>query len=704
VLLATNLRDHTAELRARLNRGIALLSKGRPHEARTVLDSVLADARRRGDQRASAYALLNLGVIAMQRHEYAAALEHWEQTIKLLHALRDRIPRARTLANLAELRARLGLLDHAEHALTFGRRTLGPGMTAGRAAHFARVAARVALARGRTVEARREIEAAIADGEVGGDRDFLGESYRVAARVALEDGDLTRAMQAISKAEPLATKDDARAEMALLGALHDRAAGNLDSKGAFAALSLARSVGDEELLREAHVLVAEMHRNSESEDIARAHIEQAISLRDKVANSLPADVRAAYLARLDVARLSALQAQLAELGRSCAAEGAPPSSNPSTAVSSVTREIIGDDPAIRGLLAAIRKVARSSSTVLVRGESGTGKELVAEALHRASDRAQGPMVTVNCAALVETLLLSELFGHEKGAFTGAFARRRGRFELAEGGTLFLDEIGDISPRTQVALLRVLQERTFERVGGTSAIRANVRIVCATHRDLRSMVERGEFREDLYYRLRGITLEVPPLRARLGDLPRVSEHLLRRIAAERGESLKTLSPDAIELLARHRWPGNVRELENALRAASLFAESSVITGSDLVDNVDDLRAIAQVPGSGRATPIPAAPTPVMDSDVVLSDVDSEVDAPLPAGEANATAVAYAQVRQGAVSLSDIKRQIERDCIARALAETKGNITRAAALLGMKRPRLSQLVKQYGLAAVSSEGLG
>src|SRR5262249_39693349 len=156
-------------------------------------------------------------------------------------------------------------------------------------------------------------------------------------------------------------------------------------------------------------------------------------------------------------------------------------------------------------------------------------------------------------------------------FTGAVARRRGRFEMAEGGTLFLDEIGDISPRTQVALLRVLQERTFERVGGTTSIRTNCRIICATHRDLRAMVERGEFREDLYYRLRGITLEGPPLRNRIGDLPRIAENLLTRIAAERAEGTKTLAQDAIDLLMRHKWPGNVRELDNALRAATLFAE-------------------------------------------------------------------------------------------------------------------------------------
>jgi len=260
-------------------------------------------------------------------------------------------------------------------------------------------------------------------------------------------------------------------------------------------------------------------------------------------------------------------------------------------------------------------VARSNSTVLIRGESGTGKELVAEALHRASERATGPLVSVNCAALVETLLLSELFGHEKGAFTGAASRRRGRFEMAEGGTLFLDEIGDISARTQVALLRVLQEKTFERVGGAQPIRANVRVICATHRDLKAMVERGDFREDLYYRLKGITLEVPALRARLGDLPKIAEHLLGRVATERSEQPKTMTTDAVELLQRHRWPGNIRELENVLRAVSLFAEGEVITASDLIENVDDLRTLAQ---SGPASQPPMSLEPAPGSAVELLD--------------------------------------------------------------------------------------
>jgi transcriptional regulator with GAF, ATPase, and Fis domain len=312
---------------------------------------------------------------------------------------------------------------------------------------------------------------------------------------------------------------------------------------------------------------------------------------------------------------------------------------------------------------------------------------------------------VNCAALVETLLLSELFGHEKGAFTGAIARRRGRFEMADGGTLFLDEIGDISARTQVALLRVLQERTFERVGGTAPIRVNVRVICATHRDLKAMVDRGEFREDLYYRLRGITLEVPPLRARMGDLARICDHLLSRIALERGEKKKSLTRDALELLACHRWPGNVRELENALRAASLFAEDPLISSAVILDNVEDLRNLRADPQSVRESGYDSVilTTSPPGGEAAGNDADflETPGGPLPPGEASATEVAYAHVRGGTISLPDIKRQIERDCVARALAETRGNITRAAALLGMKRPRLSQLVKQYGLAAVQSE---
>ncbi|HEY8074668.1 MAG TPA: sigma 54-interacting transcriptional regulator, partial [Labilithrix sp.] len=506
-----------------------------------------------------------------------------------------------------------------------------------------------------------------------------------------------------AQAEPLVSTARAKAELAIVRALYLRAAGQPAIDSAVDALSLARAAGDEDLLAEIHAVLTMLHRDAGDLQAAQAHCCRAIAVRDQLAAGLPADIRAAFLAKPEILTLARLQASLANQDEEVVSiEETPRPSRARMEPVGAPREIIGDDPQIRSLVIAIRKVARSNSTLLIRGESGTGKELVAEALHRASDRATGPLVSVNCAALVETLLLSELFGHEKGAFTGAAARRRGRFELAEGGTLFLDEIGDISARTQVALLRVLQEKTFERVGGTQPIHANVRVICATHRDLRAMVERGEFREDLYYRLRGITLEVPALRQRMGDLPKIADHLLSRIAIERAEDKKALAGDAIELLQRHRWPGNIRELENVLRAVALFAEGETINAGDLVENVDDLRTLAQSgPTSQRATDVPSirhlTPVPPPPSSGEAEIGDDESSAVLPDGESGATSAAYAQVRQGAVSLSDMKRQIERDCIARALGETKGNITRAAALLGMKRPRLSQLVKQYGLSA-------
>jgi transcriptional regulator with GAF, ATPase, and Fis domain/tetratricopeptide (TPR) repeat protein len=693
----------TEEVRARLNRGIALLSKGFSDEARAIFEAVFGEGERMGDARICAFALENLAVVATLRHDYAESLSLTERTLKLRERIGDRLKTALVLTNLAGLRRRLGLLDHAEHAVVFGRRTLGPGMPPAHSAFFSIQAARTALMRSNTVEARREASRAIAESESGGLRAYVCEACCIATRVALEDGDLSRAAELLERARPEATTDELRAELALVTAGYARACGDEGDASALEALAAARACGKEDLIIEAHALLAEIHRAAGRNETARAHVDGAAALRDQIAGTLSPDVRAAFLSRPDLVSLGRLQVLLTERTSQndlpAASQAVPKSS--SRPPPATPREIVGDDPAVRGLLVAIRKVARASSTVLVRGESGTGKELVAEAIHRASERATGPLVTVNCAALVETLLLSELFGHEKGAFTGAIARRRGRFEMAEGGTLFLDEIGDISARTQVALLRVLQERTFERVGGTTPIRANVRVICATHRDLKAMVERGEFREDLYYRLRGITLEVPPLRARMGDLPRISEHLLARIAIERGEPRKSLSADAVDLLGRHRWPGNIRELENALRAASLFAEGEIITATTLLDNVDDLRAAAP---SIKMRIAPAIGSGVV-GDEVSGDDDEGVESgegPLPNVEANATAVAYSQVRTGVTSLPDIKRQIERDCIARALAETKGNITRAAALLGMKRPRLSQLVKQYGLAAVSSEG--
>jgi Nif-specific regulatory protein len=237
--------------------------------------------------------------------------------------------------------------------------------------------------------------------------------------------------------------------------------------------------------------------------------------------------------------------------------------------------VVGHTASMRRVFDQVRRVAKWDSTVLILGESGTGKELIASAIHYNSPRAHQPLIRLNCAALPETLLESELFGHEKGAFTGAVKQRKGRFEQADGGTLFLDEIGEISPMFQAKLLRVLQEGELERVGGNQTVRVNVRIVAATNRDLESEVEKGQFREDLYYRLNVMAIRVPALRERSADIPDLTEFLLDKIARQQGRKL-SITDSAIRLLMSHRWPGNVRELENCLERSAIMSEDGSIT--------------------------------------------------------------------------------------------------------------------------------
>ncbi|MCK6529298.1 sigma-54 dependent transcriptional regulator [Myxococcota bacterium] len=244
--------------------------------------------------------------------------------------------------------------------------------------------------------------------------------------------------------------------------------------------------------------------------------------------------------------------------------------------------IIGHSDGLRRVLDVVRQVAPAQATVLITGESGTGKELIAEALHHLSPRAQGPMVKLACAALPETLLESELFGHEAGAFTGATGLRKGRFELADGGTLFLDEVAEMSAATQVKLLRVLQQGEIERVGGSRTLRVDVRIVAATHRDLQAEVKVGRFREDLYWRLHVIRIHLPPLRERIGDVPLLVDHFVRRFAERNGKAIQGVSPEAMDLLSNHAWPGNVRELENTIERAVVLCRGARIVEADLPD--------------------------------------------------------------------------------------------------------------------------
>jgi DNA-binding NtrC family response regulator len=249
--------------------------------------------------------------------------------------------------------------------------------------------------------------------------------------------------------------------------------------------------------------------------------------------------------------------------------------------------IVGDSPPMQHVFDIVRQAAPTSATVLIQGPSGTGKELVAHAIHRLSNRAKGPFIAVHCAALSSTLLESELFGHERGAFTGAVARRKGRFELADGGTLFLDEISEIDPATQVKLLRVLEERRFERVGGVEPVEVDIRLIAATNRDLKELVAQGKFREDLFFRLNVVDIYLPPLSGRTGDIPLLCSLFLRECAERNGKPVPSITPDALNLLAAYPWPGNVRELRNTIEKMVVLGSGEKLTARDVPAGIREI---------------------------------------------------------------------------------------------------------------------
>jgi len=327
--------------------------------------------------------------------------------------------------------------------------------------------------------------------------------------------------------------------------------------------------------------------------------------------------------------------------------------------------IVGRSPAMQEVYRLLSRAVATDLTVLISGESGTGKELVARALHDFGKRVRGPFVAINMAAMPRELIESELFGHEKGAFTGAIARSTGRFEQAAGGTLFLDEIGDMPPETQTRLLRVLQEGEYQSVGGRSPLRTDARIVVATHRDLPHLVRQGLFREDLYYRLAVLPIRLPPLRERSEDIPDLVQHFLARAAAS-GLPTKTFTPAALDRLRAHGWPGNVRELENLVRRLAALCSEDVIEARAVEG---ELAEVDDRPGSGRESLAEAAERHLRDY--------------------------FAAHRQGlpAAGLYErVMREVERPLISLSLAATKGNQIRAAALLGLNRNTLRKKIRE------------
>ena len=337
--------------------------------------------------------------------------------------------------------------------------------------------------------------------------------------------------------------------------------------------------------------------------------------------------------------------------------------------------LIGRSPAMQEIYRVIARLTTTDLTVMINGESGAGKELVARALHDYGRRRQGPFVAINMAAIPRELIESELFGHERGAFTGATNRHVGRFEQANGGTLFLDEIGDMPPEAQTRLLRVLQEGEFTAVGGRQPIRANARIVAATHRDLRALIRTGQFREDLFYRLNVVPIRLPPLRERPDDIPVLAQHFLNKAQSE-GLPAKTLDPGAMALLSAYRWPGNVRELENLIRRLAALVPQPVITEAVLAEELADYVPVEEPVETANGD----------EPDTMAAVVERHV---------NRLLAAIRESGEEGVLYERALAELERPLIRMTLAETRGNQIRAAALLGLNRNTLRKKIREHGI---------
>ncbi len=666
---ADGLLDGKEAALARLNEGVAAYKKGDRTRAIGCWEAVPSS-----DRRVAAVAHANLGSLFAEAGDFDLALDHLSRALQSFSRFSQGRDVVMAASNLARLHHFLGDFERAtelsEHALVRAKALKEPYLEASAQLTLGAVL----LDQRHLPEAVRCLDEARVGFERVGNDGFAALAAALKARAHLAQSE--RAQAEVELNRRCVEKGVAQQQASMLEVELIR--GELclalnDLHGASRAASHAREAlldrPDLEGPVRTYFLMGRLRLAAQDTPGAQAEFQRAHRLLEELVQRVPPVRRTAFLSiarRAEV--LAAVEPEL-RLPRAMAslAQRTP-----------IDREygLVGRSQALQRITKQIEPIGRSSATVLVRGESGTGKELLAEALHNLSPRRHMPLVKVNCGAMVEELLLSELFGHEKGAFTGAIKERKGRFEMADGGTIFLDEIGDISPKAQVALLRVLQEREFERVGGNRTLKVDVRVICATNRDLEVLIGQGRFRADLYYRLKGVMLELPPLRDRLEDLPTLVQHFLEEVGKEKGEPALRMSEESQALLARYSWPGNVRELENVIRSASIFAEGVVVT-PEAFSHVSELRALmGDLPIARPVT-----------TDLVVAPVSvSAPVAAVPSGPVDF----YELARARGISLKDLRHEIEAQCIERALDEAKGNISEAARLLKMKRSRLSQIV--------------
>ncbi|MBL8682156.1 MAG: sigma 54-interacting transcriptional regulator [Myxococcales bacterium] len=671
-------RGATSEvLRGVINLGVIAVRRGDLDDAARHFEAARAIAARGGTMMMRGVLKENEAVLAHLRGRFGDALALYQEALGVLIRVGHRQFLARVANNLGELYVQVGETGRARRLCDYAAQ-VGRGLARGLVAEGLLLRGQVDLADGHVDAARSALQEALSMFTASGEFARGSEAHLLLSRAALVEGDVAKAQRELESIADDEEKSGLRvvAERTLVATEIARAEGRDATSIADRALDLCERTGDADLELKAHVLCGLCALDQGELDVARTHAREAEQRRSELVARVGEALRVSYDATLSKTGLQKLASRLDLAAAEAKALRAPATSERTTSGSGVERGgLVGESAAMNSLRRLIARVGPADTTVLLRGETGTGKERVAEAIHRASRRRSGPMIKVNCAAIGEGVLLSELFGHERGAYTGAHGRRKGRFEAADGGTIFLDEIGDISPAMQSALLRVLQEHTFERVGGNTPIRVDVRVIAATNKNLEDAMRAGAFREDLYYRLADITVKIPPLRDRLEDVPLLASHFLESEAQQGGLEHKRLSTAALRKLCEYNWPGNVRELVSKIRNAMVMSEGDEIQPDEI-----DVPVMDQRPYERTSSPslVP------------------------PAGDRSEVDVVYERIRGGGVPLFEMRKELEKGCIQRALGEAGGNITRAATLLGMKRPRLSQLVREYGLAKGTDPG--
>jgi DNA-binding NtrC family response regulator/tetratricopeptide (TPR) repeat protein len=659
---AAALGESRQEVRSCINEAICRLRLGAVDEAARGFRDAAYLAAVLGLRREEAIAVENVAVLEHLRRRYGPALEHYRRALGLLDSVGNPEYVARVAHNIGELMLRLGdpvgAREQLEHAAAFvSRMAVVPPPLHGEAALLR---ARIELALGRTVEAAAALDDARTIYAVVAEPERQAELAALDADRLARDGRYAEAHDLVRGRTPLLARFAKHHAAAMLVAADCLEARGSDPKASLErALDLARGLRDDELLwRAQYRLARHLHAVHHTADARRA-LAAAKKIDARLRETAPAEFLARMERMPERAALRALVRQLEAAATSAAEAPSAPAAPPEPA------PLVAAGPAFRNVLERARHVARSEAAVLLVGETGTGKDRLARFIHDHSDRRGGPFVKVSCGAAVDDLFLTDLLGHERGAFTGAVERRAGWFETAAGGTLFLDELAETTPRVQSLILRVLEERRLVRVGGSEPIAIDVRVVCAANRPLEDAVQQGLFRADLYYHLRAMRLDVPPLRERPEDVAELAAGALARAGNGRGLALT----DAAQALLRAQtWPGNVRELENVLLAAAALAAGNTV-------DVEDLEQAGGL-GAGRGPSRAAREV----ADALAADLD--------------------EVLAGRRPLDEVLEALERKMIAGALDRARGNLAAAARLVGLPRARLAQAARRLGLPAARS----